>query len=119
MRNHTTTKIDLIKYVAKQTGQTQAVVELVINALISQIAGSLASFQRVELRNFGVWEVYIGASRVGRNPALPEQGPIHIPPRPTVRFRSSQELKSTVQRSNKGKSKVLVAEPVAAPITRV
>jgi DNA-binding protein HU-beta/integration host factor subunit alpha len=47
------------------------------------------------LRNFGVFDVRITKSRVGRNPRKPEVDLV-IPARATVKFRAGGELKEAV-----------------------
>ena len=61
----------------------------------SRITDALASGRDVELRNFGVFEVRLTKSRVGRNPHKPEKDVI-IPARATVKFKSGKVMRQRV-----------------------
>lgn len=93
----TITKIDLVKSVAHNTGLLQCEAEKAIEALLLDIMLALGNGHRVEIRGFGVWHVRIGKSRVGRIPCRPGSESIHIPSRPTLRFKPSKNLKDAVR----------------------
>ena len=59
------------------------------------ISDALAEGHTVELRNFGVFDVVTRKARVGRNPKNPTVT-VQIPPKKTVWFRPSEELKIAV-----------------------
>ena len=46
----------------------------------------------MELRNFGVFEVQVRKSRIGRNPNKPETDVV-IPTRAVIKFKAGKELK--------------------------
>ena len=60
-----------------------------------KIAESLAKGDKVELRNFGVFEVKIRKARVGRNPNRPETD-VPIPARAMVKFKAGKEMRADV-----------------------
>ena len=51
--------------------------------------------KKVELRNFGVFEVKVRKARVGRNPNAPETD-VPIPQRAVVKFKPGKEMRETV-----------------------
>lgn len=59
------------------------------------ISDALAEGHKVELRNFGVFDVVTRKARVGRNPQKPH-GDRADSAKKTVWFRPSEELKSAV-----------------------
>lgn len=65
------------------------VVQLTLNAIVD----ALTEGRTVELRNFGVFEVQVRESRVGRNPNEPDKDVV-IPRRAVVRFKVGKELKA-------------------------
>ncbi len=89
------TKRDLVMQISKETGLTQQEVFAVIQKTLDQITDALASGQDVELRNFGVFEVRLTKSRVGRNPHKPEKDVI-IPARAMVKFKSGKVMRQRV-----------------------
>ncbi|MEO8206804.1 MAG: HU family DNA-binding protein, partial [Chthoniobacterales bacterium] len=62
---------------------------------LDYITDALASGQNVELRNFGVFEVRLTKSRLGRNPNKPENDVV-IPARATVKFKSGKVMRQRV-----------------------
>jgi nucleoid DNA-binding protein len=89
------TKRDLVIRIANETGLTQAEVFSVVQRVFDYIAESLAKGHRVELRNFGVFEVKTRKSRVGRNPNAPEVD-VPIPARSVVKFKAGKEMRRDV-----------------------
>jgi len=68
----TLTKRDIVVRISEETGLIQSQVFDVVQKTLDQIAESLAKGDKVELRNFGVFDVKIRKARVGRNPNKPE-----------------------------------------------
>ena len=64
----TLTKRDLVMRISEETGLNQAQVFEVVQKTLNYITESLAKGDKVELRNFGVFDVKIRKARVGRNP---------------------------------------------------
>ena len=55
----------------------------------------LVAERRIELRNFGVFEVKVRKARVGRNPNKPETD-VPIPARSMVKFKAGKEMRAVV-----------------------
>jgi len=89
------TKRNLVMQISKDTGITQQEVSKVVQQTLDLITSALAGGQDVELRNFGVFEVRLTKSRVGRNPHKPEKDVI-IPARATVKFKSGKVMRQVV-----------------------
>lgn len=82
----------------------QKLVREVVQLTLDCIAQALAKGQNVELRNFGVFEVQVRKSRVGRNPNRPERD-VTIPERAVIKFKSGKELKIDLRRLDLGELK--------------
>lgn len=67
----------------------------VVHRLLDLLAEALARGERVDLRNFGVFEVRFRRARVGRNPRKPTV-PVVIPAHPTVKFVAGKKLGNRV-----------------------
>ncbi len=91
----TLTKRDLVITISEKSGLTQAQVFDVIQQTLDQIVKSLAAGGKVELRNFGVFEVKIRKARVGRNPNKPETD-VPIPARAMVKFKAGKDMRAEV-----------------------
>ena len=91
----TVTKRDLVKSISDETGLVQQQVLDVVQKTLDHIAEALARHDKVELRNFGVFEVKIRKARVGRNPNVPETD-VPIPERAVVKFKAGKEMRADV-----------------------
>jgi nucleoid DNA-binding protein len=89
------TKRDLIVRISEETGVIQTQVYSVVQKTLDYIAEALAKGNKVELRNFGVFEVKIRKARVGRNPKRPQKD-VPIPARAMVKFKAGKEMRTAV-----------------------
>jgi nucleoid DNA-binding protein len=67
----------------------------IVQKTLDYIAEAVAHGKKVELRNFGVFEVKIRRARVGRNPNSPATD-VRIPPRAVVKFKPGKEMRDAV-----------------------
>jgi nucleoid DNA-binding protein len=89
----TLTKRDLITRISDETGIVQHNVLKVVQKTLDYIAESLAKGDKVELRNFGVFEVKVRKARIGRNPNAPAAD-VAIPERCIVKFKPGKEMRT-------------------------
>ncbi len=89
------TKREIVKRISEESGLIQAEVYAVVQKTLDQIAEALAKGGKVELRNFGVFDVKIRKARIGRNPQKPAAD-VAIPARSIVRFKAGKEMKAEV-----------------------
>jgi nucleoid DNA-binding protein len=81
--------------ISSETGLIQQQVMEVIQKTLNYIGEALARGDKVELRNFGVFEVKVRRARIGRNPNAPA-ATVPIPQRSVVRFRPGKEMRAEV-----------------------
>jgi nucleoid DNA-binding protein len=91
----TLTKREIVVRLNKETGLIQTQVYDVVQKTLDCIAEALAKGGKVELRNFGVFDVIIRKPRVGRNPRSPETD-VPIPARAMVKFKAGKEMAAEV-----------------------
>jgi nucleoid DNA-binding protein len=91
----TLTKRDLVIRISGENGLSQQEVFEVIQKTLDYISEALSDGDKVELRNFGVFEVIIRKARVGRNPNKPETK-VPIPARAMVKFKAGKEMRAEV-----------------------
>lgn len=89
------TKRDLVVRISEETGLVQQSVLEVVQKTLDYIAEAVSKGTKVELRNFGVFEVKIRKARVGRNPNAPATD-VRIPPRAVVKFKPGKEMREAV-----------------------
>ena len=91
----TLTKRDIVIRISEETGLIQTQVFDVVQKTLDHIAETLAKGDKVELRNFGVFDVKVRKARVGRNPNKPETD-VPIPARAMVKFKAGKEMRAEV-----------------------
>ena len=85
-----TTKREIVKSVAEKTALTQAQTSEVIQLTLEAIANTVLTEGRIELRNFGVFEVKRRAQRKARDPRTGET--MIVPERNVIVFRPGRAL---------------------------
>jgi len=91
----TLTKRDLVVQIAEDTGLKQNDVMNVVQKTLDGITAALARGEKVELRNFGVFEIRSRRARIGRNPNSPSTD-VPIPARTVVKFKAGKEMRAAV-----------------------
>lgn len=89
-----TTKKDIVREIAREVGlpqqQTKEVVQKTFDALID----ILVENKRIELRNFGVFEVKERKGRTARNPKTGEQ--VYVPAKSVVTFKPGKIMEERI-----------------------
>ena len=86
------TKRDIVLDIYDKTDFPQKDVRATVQLTLDAISTALSEGRNVELRNFGVFEVQLRKSRIGRNPNKPETD-VLIPTRAVIKFKAGKELK--------------------------
>jgi len=94
--NSNLTKREIVLDIYEKTGYPQKMIRDVVQHALDNITKALKDGRNVELRNFGVFEVQVRKSRIGRNPNKPEED-IVIPERAVVKFKAGKELKTDLK----------------------
>lgn len=88
------TKKDIAKKISSRYGIDQVVAKQAVQDVLDSIVDSLLRYGRMELRNFGVFEVKRRAPRVARNPRTNEQ--VTVPAKTVVIFQPGKRLAELV-----------------------
>ena len=87
----TTRKKDLIDRIAESTQIKNALVKAIVQNFLDEIISELNKGNRLEFRDFGVFEVKKRAARKAQNPKTLE--PIDVPARRRVKFKMGRVMK--------------------------
>ncbi len=96
----TITKKELIDRIAEQTANKRVVVKRIIQTFLDEIIDELGSGNRLEFRDFGVFESKNRAARVAQNPKTLER--VTVPPKRTVKFKVGRLMKQRLQGNSSG-----------------
>jgi nucleoid DNA-binding protein len=91
----TLTKNDIVRTLAEKHRLEIASTRRVVQGTLDMITDSLLRGDRVELRNFGVFEVVDRAARIARNPKATSQE-VYIPKRKMVRFSQGRIMEEKI-----------------------
>jgi integration host factor subunit beta len=87
----TITKKELIDRIADATDGRRVQVKKVVQRFLDEIIGELGRGNRLEFRDFGVFETKIRAARKAQNPKTLE--PVDVPEKRTVKFKVGRLMK--------------------------
>jgi len=90
----TITKKELVNRIADQTGQTKVVVKDILQRFLDEIIDELAQGNRLEFREFGVFEVRGRAARKAQNPRTLEK--VAVPAKRVVKFKVGRMMRERV-----------------------
>ncbi len=87
----TVTKKELIDQIAEKEGCKRVLTKRIIQAFLDLIVEELANGNRLEFRDFGVFESSIRAARRAQNPKTMDK--VFVPSRRTVKFKVGRVMK--------------------------
>lgn len=90
----TITKKELVNRIADQTGQTKVVVKDILQKFLDEIIVELSVGNRLEFREFGVFEVRERAARRAQNPRTLEK--VAVPAKRVVKFKVGRLMRERV-----------------------
>ena len=90
----TITKKELVNRIAEQTSQTKVVVKEILQNFLEEIVEELAVGNRLEFREFGVFEVRERAARKAQNPRTLEK--VFVPAKRVVKFKVGRSMRERV-----------------------
>ncbi len=93
----TTTKKDLIDRIAEETHQKRTTVKRTVQSFLNNVIRELSEGNRLEFRDFGVFEIRQRAPRVAQNPKTLE--PVPVPAKRTVKFKVGRLMKQALEGS--------------------
>ncbi|MFN0008468.1 MAG: HU family DNA-binding protein [Planctomycetota bacterium] len=90
----TITKKELVNRISEQTGLTKVVVKDVLQRFLDEIIEELARGNRLEFREFGVFEVRERAARRAQNPRTLEK--VDVPSKRVVKYKVGRLMRERV-----------------------
>src|SRR6266853_3035566 len=91
----TVTKKEIVKQISERIGLTQLKTKEIVQQTFDAIVDTLLEVGRIELRNFGVFEVKQRKARKARNPRTGAR--VDVPPKFVVTFKPGKEMEERVR----------------------
>jgi nucleoid DNA-binding protein len=89
------TKKEIVKQISERIGLTQLKTKEIVQQAFDAIVDTLIEDGRIELRNFGVFEVKRRKARKARNPRTGDK--VDVPPKNVVTFKPGKEMEERVR----------------------
>jgi nucleoid DNA-binding protein len=89
------TKKEIVKTISEEIGLTQLKTKEIVQKTFDAIVETLVEDGRIELRNFGVFEVKKRAARKARNPRTGQR--VDVPEKYVVTFKPGKEMEERVR----------------------
>lgn len=103
----TVTKKELIDRIADETDQSRVMVKETVQRLLDHLILEMGAGNRVEFRDFGVFEPRQRAPRLAQNPKTHE--PVQIPAKRIVKFKAGRLMQKSVENPNGAMRELKVA----------
>lgn len=94
-RSAVLTKKEIVKTISEEIGLTQLKTKEIVQKTFDAIVETLVTEGRIELRNFGVFEVKKRAARRARNPRTGDR--VSVPEKWVVTFKPGKEMEKRVR----------------------
>ncbi len=105
------TKKEIVKKISEDIGLTQLKTKDIVQRTLDAIIDTLVREGRIELRNFGVFEVKVRAPRKARNPRTGDK--VYVPSKNVVTFKPGKEMEELVRKMDPTNLPVLKDDPDA------
>jgi nucleoid DNA-binding protein len=114
----TVTKKELIERIAEQESCRRSVVKRIVQCFLNTIVSELTKGNRIEFRDFGVFESRTRASREAQNPKTMSK--VRVPPKRTVKFKVGRVMKNRLREAppQVDAATGLVIESTTQPVRR-
>jgi len=87
----TVTKKELISRIAERTQGKRVLVKNIIQTFLDEITAELCKNNRLEFRDFGVFETKTRAARIAQNPKTLDR--VEVPAKRTVKFKMGRLMR--------------------------
>jgi integration host factor subunit beta len=91
-----TTKKDIVKQLSDKYDLTQLMTKLIVQDVFDSVVETLIAETRIELRNFGVFEIRRREARKARNPRTGD--PVDVPAKNVVSFKPGKDMEERVRK---------------------
>ncbi|MCH7988354.1 MAG: integration host factor subunit beta [Planctomycetes bacterium] len=112
------TKKEIVKAISEEIGLTQLKTKEIVQKTFDAIVETLVRDRRIELRNFGVFEVKKRAARKARNPRTSET--VWVEEKYVVTFKPGKEMEERVLRlEEKAAAAAQQAQSTPSPVSSI
>lgn len=96
IRSKTVTKKELIDRIADETGEKRVTVKKIVQSFLDEVVNDLGEGNRLEFRDFGVFEVRERKARIAQNPKTLER--VEVPSKWSVKFKAGRLMRIATEK---------------------
>jgi integration host factor subunit beta len=100
----TVTKKELISRISDRTQAKRVLVKRIIQSFLDEITDELCNNNRLEFRDFGVFETRTRAARIAQNPKTLDR--VDVPAKRTVKFKMGRLMRENLSSAPKESAEV-------------
>ncbi|HUT42733.1 MAG TPA: HU family DNA-binding protein [Desulfobacterales bacterium] len=100
----TITKKELIGRISESTQAKRVLVKRIIQAFLDEITSELSKNNRLEFRDFGVFETRTRVARIAQNPKTLDR--VDVPAKRTVKFKMGRLMKESLSTTSPESAKL-------------
>jgi integration host factor subunit beta len=101
----TVTKKELISRIAERTQAKRVLVKRIVQSFLDEITDELRNDNRLEFRDFGVFETRTRAARIAQNPKTLDR--VEVPAKRTVKFKMGRLMRENLSSEAKESAEVI------------
>jgi len=90
----TVTKKELIDRIAERTQAKRVIVKSIVQTFLEEVTAELCKNNRLEFRDFGVFETRTRVARIAQNPKTLER--VEVPAKRTVKFKMGRLMRENL-----------------------
>lgn len=111
----TITKKDLVDRIAEGGSAKRVIVKKIVQQFLDEIIKELGDGNRLEFRDFGVFEIRSRAARIAQNPKTMEKVP--VPSKRTVKFKIGRLMKQQLRLDEPAPSRSASPQSATSPVS--
>lgn len=96
IKSKTVTKKELIDRIADETGEKRVTVKKIVQSFLDEVVNDLGEGNRLEFRDFGVFEVRERRARIAQNPKTLER--VEVPSKWSVKFKAGRLMRIATEK---------------------
>jgi integration host factor subunit beta len=113
----TVTKREMIDKVVERTGLKRSDVQDVLHEVLDQIISELRKGNRLEFRDFGVFEIKERAARIAQNPKTLQK--VSVPAKRAVKFKVGRLMRDSIENPRPSKDTKATGSPAPSTIAEL
>ncbi len=93
-----TTKNEIVERIADKTKSRKRLVSTVVQSFLNEVITELGNGNRMEFRDFGIFDVHQRRPRIGQNPKTLEK--VQVPAKRSAKFKAGKLMREAINKDD-------------------